>query len=154
MPVRERAASAVLALCAVSPHDRVRQRRLWAARQAARRARDVTASQRVARHDLDARNKAAAIPSKGGDRAYDRALRALLPDSREWWESYLEEEEYTPDAEGLASFITEHLSPLCYQQEKRVSPPRCHREPNHWRRVASLQTGEAFPLRNALGPQV
>ncbi len=66
---------------------------------------DVTESQRVARHDLDATNKAAAILSKGGDRAYDRALRALLPDSREWWESYLEEEEYTPDAEGLATHV-------------------------------------------------
>jgi hypothetical protein len=79
---------------------------------------DVTESQRAARHDLDATNKADAILRKGGDRAYDKALRALLPDSREWWDSYVEEEEYTADAEGLASFITEHLSPLCYQQEK------------------------------------
>jgi len=81
---------------------------------------DVTESQRAARHDLDATNKASAILRKGGDRAYDKALRALLPDSREWWESYVEEEEYTPDAEGLTSFITEHLSPLCYQQEKEA----------------------------------
>jgi len=44
---------------------------------------DVTESQRTARHDLDATNKAAAILRKGGDRAYDRALRALLPDTRE-----------------------------------------------------------------------
>jgi hypothetical protein len=79
---------------------------------------DVTESQRAARHDLDATNKATSILSKGGDRAYDKALRALLPDSREWWESYLEVEEYTPDTEGLSSFIAEHLSPLCYQQEK------------------------------------
>ena len=55
---------------------------------------------------------------KGGERAYDKALRALLPDSREWWESHVEEEEYTADAEGLANFISEHLSPLCHQQEK------------------------------------
>jgi hypothetical protein len=79
---------------------------------------DVAVSQRAARHDLDATNKAAAILRKGGDRAYDKALRALLPDSREWWESYVDEEEYTADAEGLSSFINEHLSPLCYQQEK------------------------------------
>ena len=79
---------------------------------------DVTESQRAARHDLDATNKASAILSKGGDRAYDKALRALLPDSREWWESYVEEEDSTADAEGLASFITEHLFPLCQQQEK------------------------------------
>ena len=79
---------------------------------------DVTECQRAARHDLDATNKASAILRKGGDSAYDKALRALLPDSREWWEGYLEEEEYTADAEGLSSFITEHLSPLCHQQEK------------------------------------
>lgn len=79
---------------------------------------DVTANQRAARHDLDATNKASAILRKGGERAYDKALRALLSDSREWWDSYVEEEEYTADAAGLARFITEHLSPLCYQQEK------------------------------------
>ena len=38
----------------------------------------VTESQRAARHDLDATNKASAILRKGGDRAYDKALRALL----------------------------------------------------------------------------
>ncbi|MDP2368473.1 hypothetical protein [Rhodoferax sp.] len=81
---------------------------------------DVTENQRAARHDLDATMKASAILRKGGDRAYDKALRALLPDSREWWESYLEEEEYTADAEGLASFITAHLSPLCHSQEKET----------------------------------
>jgi len=79
---------------------------------------DVTESQRAARHDLDATNKASAILRKGGDRAYEKALRALLPDSRDWWDNYVEEEEYTADAEGLAGFITEHLSPLCDQQEK------------------------------------
>ena len=79
---------------------------------------DVAESQRAARHDLDATNKASAILRKGGERAYDKALRALLPDSREWWESHVEEEEYTADAEGLANFISEHLSPLCHQQEK------------------------------------
>ena len=79
---------------------------------------DVTANQLAARHDLDATNKASAILRKGGDRAYEKALRVLLSDSREWWESYVEEEEYTADAAGLARFITEHLSPLCHQQEK------------------------------------
>ena len=79
---------------------------------------DVAESQQSARHDLDATNKASAILRKSGDRAYEKALRALLPDSREWWENHVEEEEYTADAEGLASFINEHLAPLCHQQEK------------------------------------
>lgn len=79
---------------------------------------EVMESQSAARHDLDATNRASAILRKGGARAYDKALRALLPDSREWWDSYVEEDEYTADAVGLASFITEHLSPLCHRQEK------------------------------------
>lgn len=79
---------------------------------------DVTESQRTARHDLDATNKAAAILRKGGDRTYDRALRALLPDTREWWQSYVDEEEYPADATGLATFISEHVTPFVYQQEK------------------------------------
>ncbi len=79
---------------------------------------DVTESQHAARHDLDATSKAAAILRKGGERAYDKALRALLPDSRDWWESHLDDEEDKADAEGLASFISEHLSPYCHKQEK------------------------------------
>ena len=31
---------------------------------------------------------------------------------------YVEEDEYTADAEGLSSFINEHLLPLCHRQEK------------------------------------
>ena len=79
---------------------------------------EVTKNHQIAKHDVDVTNKASAILRKGGDRAYEKALRALLPDSREWWEGYVEDEEYSADAEGLSSFITEHLSPLCHQQEK------------------------------------
>ena len=79
---------------------------------------DVTENQKSARHDLDATNKASAILRKGGDRAYDKALRALLPDTREWWQEYVDDEEYTADATGLAAFIHEHVTPLVYRQEK------------------------------------
>ena len=79
---------------------------------------DVNESQRAARHDLEATNKASAILRKGGGGAYEKALRALQADSREWWEGYVEQEEYAADAEGLTAFITEHLSPLCLRQEK------------------------------------
>jgi hypothetical protein len=81
---------------------------------------DVAESQQSARHDLDATNKASAILHKGGNQAYEKALRALLPDSREWWERHLEEEEYPANAEGLTAFIEEHLSPLCHRQEKEA----------------------------------
>ncbi|MEK7346438.1 MAG: hypothetical protein AAB176_12175 [Pseudomonadota bacterium] len=79
---------------------------------------DVAESQQSARHDVDATNKAIAILRKGGERAYDKALRALLPDTREWWQEYVDEEEYPVDATGLAAFITEHVTPFVYQQEK------------------------------------
>ncbi len=81
---------------------------------------NVTESQRAARYDLDATNKAGAILRKGGDHAYEKAMRALQADSREWWESQVDEEEYTADAEGLARFIEEHLSPTCHSQEKEA----------------------------------
>ena len=79
---------------------------------------DVAESQQSARHDIDATNKASAILRKGSDCAYDKALRALLPDTREWWQNYVDDEEYPADATGLAAFITEHVTPFVYQQEK------------------------------------
>jgi hypothetical protein len=81
---------------------------------------DVAESQQSAQHDLDATNKASAILQKGGTKAYERALRALLPDSREWWESYVNADEYPANAEGLTAFIEDHLSPLCHKQEKEA----------------------------------
>jgi hypothetical protein len=79
---------------------------------------DVADSQRAARFDLDATHQASAILRKGGDRAFDKAQRALLPDSREWWQTYVEEKKYSANADGLAIFIREYLEPLCYWQEK------------------------------------
>ena len=79
---------------------------------------DVAECQQSARHDIDATDKASAILRKGGDRAYDKALRTLLPDTRDWWQSYVDDEDYTADAVGLAAFINEHVTPFVYQQEK------------------------------------
>lgn len=81
---------------------------------------DVAESQKFTRHDLDATNKAGAILRKGGDRAYEKALRTLLPDSQELWESCVEENEYVADAEGLENFIDDRLTPVCRQQEKEA----------------------------------
>ena len=80
----------------------------------------IAESQRDTRHDLDATQKAAAILRRGGANAYDKALRALLPDSREWWQDYVDEEEYTATAEGLADFIREHIEPICMVMEKEA----------------------------------
>jgi len=79
---------------------------------------DVKESHESATHDIDATNKASAILRKGGDRAYEKALRVLLPDTREWWQEYVVDEAYTADAKGLAAFISEHVTPFVYQQEK------------------------------------
>jgi hypothetical protein len=49
-----------------------------------------------------ATRKASAILYKGGPAAYDKALRALRQDSRDWWQSQIEEEEHPATAEGLA----------------------------------------------------
>jgi hypothetical protein len=81
---------------------------------------EITDSQRDTRHDLDATQKAVAILRRGGANAYDKALRALLPDSRDWWQQYVEDEEYAATAEGLADFISEHLEPLCMNMEKEA----------------------------------
>ena len=80
----------------------------------------VTECQMDARHDLEATRKAAAILRRGSANAYDKALRVLLPDSRDWWQEYVEEEEYPATAEGLADFIRDRLEPLCLSIEKEA----------------------------------
>jgi len=81
---------------------------------------EVAERQRDAKHDLEATWKAASILRRGGANAYEKALRALQPDSREWWQNYVEDEEYPPTAEGLEQFIREHLEPLCNGIEKEA----------------------------------
>lgn len=81
---------------------------------------EVERRQRDARHDLEATRRAAAILRRGGAQAYDKALRTLLPDSRDWWHASVEDEEYPATAEGLADFIREHLEPLCIGLEKEA----------------------------------
>ena len=78
---------------------------------------DIAERQRYTQHDLDATQKAAAILRRGGTTAYDKALRALLPDSRDSWQEYIEDEECPATAEGLAEFIRVHLDPICRSLE-------------------------------------
>ena len=85
-------------------------------------AEEVAERQRDAQHDLAATQKAAAILRRGGANAYDKALRTLMPDSREWWQEYVEDEdeEHPATAEGLADFIRDHLEPICVRVEKEA----------------------------------
>lgn len=80
----------------------------------------VAQMQKETRVDLERTEKASAILRKGGSSAYSKALKALLPESRDWWEESVEDEEYQPDSEGLATFINEHLWPLCVNLEREA----------------------------------
>ena len=81
---------------------------------------DIAESQKSAALDLAATRKAAAILRKGGPNAYTKARRALIQESRDWWDEHVEEESHPATAEGLAEFIRESLEPLCYQMEREA----------------------------------
>lgn len=85
---------------------------------------EIAERQHDAELDLAATHKAAAILLKGGPNAYPKARRALIPDSRDWWDQYVEDEEHPATAEGLAQFIRETLEPVCIRmvQEARFTP--------------------------------
>ena len=74
---------------------------------------EIANRQRGAALDLAATQKAAAILRKGGANAYEKARRALIRESRDWWDEHVEEESYAGTAEGLAEFIRETLEPVC-----------------------------------------
>ena len=81
---------------------------------------EIAARQRDTLIDLQATRRASALLRSGGANAYDKALRALIPDSRDWWQQYVEDQEYSATAEGLAEFIQMHLEPLCMNMEKEA----------------------------------
>jgi hypothetical protein len=81
---------------------------------------EIEERHRNAELDLAMTRKAAAILRKGGENAYEKARKALKEDSREWWDSHVEDEEYPSTAEGLAQFIRETLEPICMRMEKEA----------------------------------
>ncbi len=85
---------------------------------------DNAESLKSAELDLAAGQKAAAILRKGGANAYEKARRALIPESRDWWDEHVADEEHPATAEGLAEFIRDSLEPICYRmvQEARYTP--------------------------------
>lgn len=80
----------------------------------------IAENQRDAAFDLQATEKARAILRKSGPNAYERAVRAMLESSRDWWEEEAEEGNYPANAEGLAQFITDELWPHCYAYDKQA----------------------------------
>lgn len=85
---------------------------------------EIAERQRDAELDLAATQKAAAILRKGGTNVYPKARRALIQESRDWWDEHVAEEEYPATAEGLAQFIRESLEPICIRMahEARFTP--------------------------------
>ncbi|WP_242471076.1 hypothetical protein [Thiocystis violacea] len=85
---------------------------------------EIAERQRHAELDLAATRKATAILRKGGPQAYEKARRALIQESRDWWDEQIEEEEYPATAEGLAQFIRKTLEPIGIrmEQEARLIP--------------------------------
>lgn len=81
---------------------------------------EIARNKRNTRYDLDTTQKAAEILRRGGAHAFDKALRALRPDTREWWQECLDEEEYPATATGLAAFICEQIEPSCLVREKEA----------------------------------
>ena len=81
---------------------------------------EIAERQRDTRNDLDATLKASAILRRGGEKVYDKALRALTLDSRSWWQDNVDDKEYAATAEGLAEFIKRHLEPFCMTLEKEA----------------------------------
>lgn len=84
---------------------------------------DNAESLKSAELDLAAGRKAAAILRKGGSNAYEKARRALIPESRDWWDEHVVDEEHPATAEGLAEFLRVSLEPICHRmvQEARFS---------------------------------
>ncbi len=79
---------------------------------------EIAERQRDAALDLAATHKAAAILRKGGPSAYAKARRALIQESRDWWDEHVADEEYPATAEGLAEFIRDSLEPICHQMAR------------------------------------
>ena len=81
---------------------------------------DNADSLKSAELDLAAGQKAAAILRKGGANAYEKARRALIPESRDWWDEHVADEEHPATAEGLAEFLRDSLEPICYRMVKEA----------------------------------
>jgi hypothetical protein len=83
-------------------------------------------SEQVAEHqqqtvlDLAGIRKAEEILRRGGENAYAKARRALIADTREWWDENVAEESHPATAEGLAKYIREELLPIGYRMEREA----------------------------------
>jgi hypothetical protein len=64
--------------------------------------------------DLEATEKAVQILHRNGKNAYEKALKVLLPVSRQWWQEQLDEFDAEETADSLRDLITYELLPICH----------------------------------------
>lgn len=83
-------------------------------------AEEIAEQHRECALDLQATERAAMILRKGTANAYEKALRALLPDSRDCWEAHIEENPDLANTQGLSVYISETLFPISFQMEKEA----------------------------------
>ena len=73
-----------------------------------------------AQRELSAAWKAGSILRKSRPNAYEKACRALLPESRECWDDSVAEGVYQADAQSLATYIRDVLEPILKGMEKQA----------------------------------
>ncbi len=74
---------------------------------------ELKSREREAIRDLEATEKAEQILSSNRANAYANAVKALLPDSRHWWQDQVDDEEAEAAIESLRDFIIRDLMPFC-----------------------------------------
>lgn len=82
---------------------------------------EVAQSQKEATEYRQSIEKILSILRKGGNKTYEKAVRAMTSYDRETWEEWLEEEEYSPDAEGVREYINTDLWPSAVSMEIEAS---------------------------------
>lgn len=79
--------------------------------------KEVEDSQRDATKYRQLIEKIQKMLRRGGDKAYEKAVRTMDPYDQETWEEWLAEEEFSPNAEGFLKYINTHLWPEAARME-------------------------------------
>lgn len=74
---------------------------------------DLKSREQEAVRDLEATEKAEKILLSNRANAYAKAVKALLPDSRDWWQDQVDDEEVEASVKSLRDFIIRDLMPFC-----------------------------------------
>jgi hypothetical protein len=80
----------------------------------------VAEDQENAQRELSAAWKAGSILHRNGANAYEKARRALLPESRDCWDQYVEARPLEADVPGFAAYIRGVLEPVLTSMEKQA----------------------------------